>query len=202
MNTLWIDFVNSDWHDHLGRAPAADRLDDPQWIRQFTRSAGLPAIDADDSAQRRQLKELRDLLQRIAAECVAGRKISEANLSALNRYLAQTHVRPRLVRKPPHFRLDLSPTSRGLAALEFAVAASLADFLIQGEASRLKLCENPACRWLFYDATRSRTRRWCAAVCGNLIKVRKFRRRSRNSKDSSAHEDSRKRRTAKRQKPR
>jgi predicted RNA-binding Zn ribbon-like protein len=185
MNVLWIDFVNSDWHDHRGRAPATDRLDDPQWLRQFLRTAGLPVVVAGDQAARRELKELRGLLQRIVRECVAGDAVSDSHIAALNRYLAGPQIRPRLVRTPPNFRLDLSPTGRGLAAVQFAIAASLAEFLVRGEQSRLKWCENPACQWLFYDSTRSRTRRWCASICGNLIKVRKHRQQARKSKDTS-----------------
>ena len=64
----------------------------------------------------------------------------------------------------------------GLDALLLAIVESFAAFLAEGDPSRLRVCENADCRWVFYDSTRSRTRRWCAGSCGNLIKVREFRR--------------------------
>lgn len=179
MHDLWIDFVNSDWHDHLGREKATDRLEDPTWIRGFFARAGLPGVDPERPQVRQSLKELRGLLQQIVATALAKKTLSDSQLASLNRYLGGPQVRPRLVRETPAFRLDLAPLADGLPAAQFAIAQSLANFLIAGEFKRLKVCENPACRWLFYDSTRSRTRRWCASNCGSLIKVRRFRKRQR-----------------------
>jgi len=63
----------------------------------------------------------------------------------------------------------------------FAVVESFASFLVEGDPERLKLCENPDCRWVFYDTSRSRTRRWCADSCGNLLKVRKCRQKKKET---------------------
>ena len=44
--------------------------------------------------------------------------------------------------------------------------------------SRLKICANPDCRWVFYDRSHSRRGAWCdMASCGNLIKNRNLRAR-------------------------
>lgn len=46
-------------------------------------------------------------------------------------------------------------------------------------ADRLKLCDNPQCRWLFIDQSKNRSRQWCeSASCGNRQRVRRFRRRA------------------------
>ena len=74
-------------------------------------------------------------------------------------------------------RLRLDPAAKGLEAVLFVLTESFASFLVEGEPDRLKLCENPDCKWVFYDTTRSRTKRWCADSCGNLMKVRRFRAR-------------------------
>jgi predicted RNA-binding Zn ribbon-like protein len=59
------------------------------------------------------------------------------------------------------------------------VAASAAELLAEGEPARLRVCANSACSWMFYDETRNSSRRWCeGAICGNLIKVRRFRARA------------------------
>lgn len=177
MNFLWIDFVNSDCHDHLGRGPDTDRLDDAAWTRDFLKRFGLPCADLHRPVSRQALKELRSLMQQIVATCRADRPLSDAQLTAINGYLGSPAVQPRLVRQDPAYKLDLAAVGGGTAAVQFAIAASLAEFLVEGNQDRLKLCENPACRWLFYDSTRSRTRRWCASNCGSLIKVRQFRQR-------------------------
>ena len=79
-------------------------------------------------------------------------------------------------------RLRLVPTRQGLDAVLLAIVESFASFVVSGEPERLKLCENPDCRWVFYDTTRSRTRRWCADTCGNLMKVRDFRARQKKKR--------------------
>ncbi|MEV8373241.1 CGNR zinc finger domain-containing protein [Kribbella sp. NPDC056861] len=41
---------------------------------------------------------------------------------------------------------------------------------------RLKVCGNDACRWAFYDTSRSRTGRWCSMeMCGNRAKQQAWR---------------------------
>jgi predicted RNA-binding Zn ribbon-like protein len=49
-----------------------------------------------------------------------------------------------------------------------------------GSWSRLKVCGNSECRWVFYDRSRNQQGRWCEmAVCGNRLKNRAFRARRR-----------------------
>lgn len=46
--------------------------------------------------------------------------------------------------------------------------------------SRLKVCGNAECRWVFYDRSRNQQGHWCdMAVCGNRLKNRTFRARRR-----------------------
>ncbi len=43
----------------------------------------------------------------------------------------------------------------------------------------MKECAADNCNWLFYDASRNRSRRWCdMRDCGNRAKVRRFRKRA------------------------
>lgn len=47
---------------------------------------------------------------------------------------------------------------------------------LREQAGRVKVCENPQCRWLFLDHSRNRSRQWCeATTCGNRERVRRFR---------------------------
>lgn len=68
------------------------------------------------------------------------------------------------------------PVSLALSVL----AAALVHVVSTGEVSRLKQCPDDRCGWLFWDRTRSRTRRWCTMrVCGNRAKARRYAARQR-----------------------
>ena len=51
---------------------------------------------------------------------------------------------------------------------------------VDGSWSRLKMCGNPDCQWVFYDRSRNQQGNWCnMAVCGNRLKNRQLRARRR-----------------------
>jgi predicted RNA-binding Zn ribbon-like protein len=50
-----------------------------------------------------------------------------------------------------------------------------------GEWSRLKTCAMDTCRWVFFDASRNRSGRWCSMQsCGNKAKTAAYRARHRH----------------------
>ncbi len=179
MDPLWIDFVNSEAHDALGHGRDEDRLERPGWLEAFLERWSLPAIDAGRPAVRQALRELRDVIRGCTVRVASGKPARAADIAAVNRYLRAQPVVAQLQKDGDALRMELVPVTSGLDGVQSAIARSFAEFLCQGEAGRLKLCENPDCQWVFYDATRSRTRRWCADSCGNLMKVRRFRSRRR-----------------------
>ena len=47
---------------------------------------------------------------------------------------------------------------------------------------RLKACANPDCQWVYYDASRNRSGRWCSmGECGDVMKARAYRERGRRA---------------------
>ena len=49
------------------------------------------------------------------------------------------------------------------------------------ERERVRLCDAPDCVWLFYDASRNHSRRWCdMRQCGNRMKARRHYARGRS----------------------
>ena len=68
---------------------------------------------------------------------------------------------------------------RGLGRPLWPLAWSTTDLLTVGDLQRVKVCpgvpgQAVPCSWLFYDATRSRTRRWCSMEdCGGAVKARR-----------------------------
>jgi predicted RNA-binding Zn ribbon-like protein len=178
MTALWLDFVNSEAHDPLGQGRDEDRLDRPGWLEGFRTRWELPALEGGDAGVTDALRALRDVVRGSALRIAAGKDIRAAEVAALNQALrAQPVVSQLKKRQGQSLRLEQVPVAGGLGAVLHAVARSFAEFLCEGDRARLRVCGNPDCKWLFYDATRSRTRRWCADSCGNLIKVRRFRQR-------------------------
>jgi len=63
------------------------------------------------------------------------------------------------------------PVTRALSE----IAAALVHVSSTGEINRLKQCPNVQCGVLYWDRTRSRTRRWCTMrTCGNRAKARRY----------------------------
>jgi hypothetical protein len=70
----------------------------------------------------------------------------------------------------------LRPASRGWRAVTEAMLPGLVE--LDRSRDRLRVCANPACRFIFVDRSRNGARRWCEmAVCGNRVKGRRFRHR-------------------------
>jgi predicted RNA-binding Zn ribbon-like protein len=88
-------------------------------------------------------------------------------------------------------RARLSVSDGGTVAIENAQREDLGDALFEllliihaaqedGNWSRLHVCANAECRWVFYDRSRNRQGLWCdMAICGNRIKKRQLRARRR-----------------------
>ena len=68
-----------------------------------------------------------------------------------------------------------------------AVARSAFALLTEAESSRIHRCSNGRCVLLFYDTTRSATRRWCSAACMNRARSsRRYRERRQAVGDTSS----------------
>lgn len=113
---------------------------------------------------------MRDVIRTALESYVAGRRMPEAARVALEREVNRAPLRARV-------------TSHGLV-LERAgsdwdvVTSDLATSAIRliGERSRVRVCANPHCSWMFVDESRSGSRRWCdVSICGSLVNVRRFR---------------------------
>lgn len=166
-----LDFVNSRLSDHLGRGGVEDRLTSPEWRRWFLQRWDLMPVAGEPPLH--QLAEARETLRRVLEDCVAGRPLGRGDLGRLNAWLAGAPVRRR-------FDGGLEPVRRNWAWVLAEVIASAGRLLAAGDRRRLKVCANPACSWIFWDESRNVAGRWCDPTsCGNLIKVREFRRRRR-----------------------
>jgi predicted RNA-binding Zn ribbon-like protein len=86
--------------------------------------------------------------------------------------------------KSMKINLALSPTNRIALQLKNPIESILLlqtmDFLANFDPERLKKCRNDNCSHFFYDTSKASMRHWCSMKsCGNLAKVRNFRKRIR-----------------------
>jgi predicted RNA-binding Zn ribbon-like protein len=73
---------------------------------------------------------------------------------------------------------DLRPDSTGIDRALGRVIGAAYTSMIDGTWSRLKTCENEACRWAFHDQSKNRSAKWCSMQsCGNRMKARAYRAR-------------------------
>lgn len=118
-----------------------------------------------DEAGREAPREVRDARDALRAFVVDGRP------DALDAFAAR---RPLVLR--------VGADGPQLAAAD-DVASLLADVLEEhraGRLQRLKACANPDCQWVYYDASRNRSGRWCSmGECGDVMKARAYRARGR-----------------------
>jgi predicted RNA-binding Zn ribbon-like protein len=156
-----------------------DRLPLRQWRLAFLEHWGLAgsgAADVPEAIQR--LERLRGTLRALLEAHVRGEPLPGRELAALNGVLAACPLTRRLEPAAGGWRLVAAPPAQDWRWALAEVAASGARALAEVDRHRLRVCANPSCSWMFYDQSRSGTRRWCEApVCGSLIKVRRHRAR-------------------------
>lgn len=180
METLWSDFLNSKCQDWRGSGRSEDRLENPAWQERFLNNWQLTAPLPMPAEEVLAMRHFRDGLHALTIKLAGGGQMEEADWQLLNEHLAQDQVIRRLSGEPGDIRLQYVPVTEGWRHVRAEVAASFGDTLLHGEASRIRVCDNPDCRWFFYDDTRNRTKKYCEdKTCGNLMKVRRFRARKK-----------------------
>ncbi len=133
----------------------------------------LPRLGA---SQLGELRELHETVVLLVDGLLNGRSV--ARPAARLTKLAQPSI--------ARVRLDMDENRRLHARLEWseptpaaALARRIALELGALDVTRLKRCERPACNLVFYDTTRSGTRRWHAeSPCGARERQRRYRART------------------------
>ena len=183
-----LDFINTLdlWpvpHDHLESPEAAlDWLVDHDLLHREARThllarfAGSPAAGVEILTK---LRRVRQAMRGVMEASASRRAPDPADLDEINRAL-RTHYIYELVPATDGLSLDHrhqgDPVDGAIARLSEAIAREL----IRGDTSRLRICENPQCRWVFKDTSRTGKRKWCSMrSCGNRAKVARHRARRR-----------------------
>jgi predicted RNA-binding Zn ribbon-like protein len=187
-----LDFINTvhDWkvsepHDYLGEFADAIR---------FGKAAGL-LTRADDFLPRQRiprleltrLRELRALLKRIFQARLSGQAPNDMDLGKLSTDLAEAARASRLIvanRRSPQVLVtrEITAEKAGVALLRLRIVEAAATLLVSDAMRRVKSC--PTCGWLFLDASKNRSRRWCSMdTCGAVAKARRYYRRLKDGVD-------------------
>jgi len=121
---------------------------------------------------------VRELIWRIGGALAERRDITEA----LRDELVAVHARSLAFAEIKFFDQAFiwawDPRRDVEAAILGPITLSALSLLMEKDLSRTKRCEGKECGWLFFDATKNKSRRWCEMrVCGNRAKVRAARRR-------------------------
>jgi len=173
---LWIDFVNSFENDGLGHSE--DHLKNPAWMDAFLRhwKFSVPARQAVPFAS---LVQVRRLLRDGTDKLSSALPLSRVELGALNAAMSVL-ARPQLIQRQNGLILEETPRQSDWRWIQAKIAESFAKALTQSSVDRVKICPDPLCRWIFYDKTKGKTRRWCnERTCGNRNRVRRARAVSR-----------------------
>jgi predicted RNA-binding Zn ribbon-like protein len=133
-----------------------------------------PAEPVSES-DRRTAVELREALRDVIEQSTHD---GSADTGALDALAARLPLRLSFAGGAPALRPATSGPDGALAGVLAAAAQSVAD----GTWGRLKVCPRDSCRWVFYDASRNRSRHWCSMTsCGNKEKTRSYRERRRHA---------------------
>jgi predicted RNA-binding Zn ribbon-like protein len=187
---LCLDFANT---VNSRIAPAHDYLGSYADLLGWAAKAG--AIDGDEvallaataerqpgeaSAALEEAGALRETIYRVFASTAAGAQPAEADLAVLwQRYAAAiAQARPHLSTNVVTLAWDIGEDLRSVL---WPVAYSAGELLRSAEMRRVKEC--PGCGWLFVDASKNGSRRWCNMnTCGARDKMRRYHRRARTSR--------------------
>lgn len=190
---LCLDFINTvSWRAGVERGDILTTY--PRLVSWAEMLEAIDATEADAliSAARQQpdradaildrATALREALYRIFSAMVKGAAPAEADLARLNQEARSASQMRALVYTPQGVRLTWEAGEANLERVLWPVAQDAIDLLISDDLLRLGECENEECGWLFIDATKNKSRRWCSMeVCGNRAKARRHYQRKKST---------------------
>jgi predicted RNA-binding Zn ribbon-like protein len=165
-----------------------------EFLRWLTRAGRIDARGAADAQKRwndgpegarvtERARAFRETLRHMTDGLVRGRGASTEGVAAINFILAENDGNLRLERQGSGFRTRFAARPTSPITLLGTVAEAAADLLSRSDLHLVRRCGNPECVLYFYDTTRNHRRQWCAmGTCGNLMKVRAFRKRHRKGR--------------------
>lgn len=195
IRTEWLCLSLTKTRGWEERDPRGDRIGDYSalvgWaVEENVLSTGSATVlrrGAEEDAQEAaaaldRVHDFRAATHGLLAAIGSGIDVSQDRLTTLNQWLARAQAGLELIPSfEGGFRRRWNDDEQDLDRILWVSVRSLADLLLAPELERLKFCDAHDCGWLFIDASRNRSRRWCdMADCGNRAKVRRFRQKQQN----------------------
>jgi predicted RNA-binding Zn ribbon-like protein len=160
-----------DYEDLVAWAEHAGALNEREG-RSLLRTAEAEPRKA--AAAHRRAITLREAIYRIFSAAAAGRAPAPGDVDLLNRAVADAYRHLSLAPAAGGFAWEWRGAEGSLELPLWKVARSAADLLVSPELRRVRECAGERCDWLFLDASRNRSRRWCdMAACGNRAKAQR-----------------------------
>ena len=183
-----LDFVNTlsynkgEAYEHLTDAPTAVTWLQRHALLHQEMADAILADAADTDGEERllaRIRRVRGALRELLDAAVERRPPQNAALREVNRALRAPYV-IELVPAEDGVSLDHrhegDPISGAMARLSEAVTRELTG----DNSSRLRVCENDECRWVFNDHSPAGRRKWCdMSSCGNRAKAARHRERQK-----------------------
>jgi len=173
-----LDFVNTvdDWttaqpHDHIPDFAAALRFGIA--VGALSSGEGRRLAAMKPGVELRRLRELRSRLERVFRASVVGRRPLPADLTALSRECADAARVAHLRRSGGRLVREVDARAARACTLRLRIVEAAVALLTSSQLARLKTC--PSCGWVFLDASKNGSRRWCSmAMCGSNAKARRY----------------------------
>ena len=145
------DLLNTDDRFH-----GVDLLTHAKGISRVASHLGV-RNDFGDGAE---LAQLRDALR--------AHVVGDGDVSALTELAAEHPLRLKFTDDDVRVVGD-TPLAQILALVQRAATA--------GSWARLRSCRNPGCGWIYYDASKNSSGRWCSTECSHVMRSRAYRAR-------------------------
>jgi predicted RNA-binding Zn ribbon-like protein len=137
------------------------------------------AESASSARALQQAKDLRESAAQLLYAMVDHLEPPIESVLKLDRYLHAMQAN-RSLRWTPSGIKSLWPSEDDPRLPLWLLTQSAADLVTSEAADSVRACAAPGCRWLFLDASRNHTRRWCdMKICGNRMKARRFKAQQR-----------------------
>jgi predicted RNA-binding Zn ribbon-like protein len=147
---------------------------------QAAEAGRLRRDPAEASRRLERFRHLRAVLHAVTAEIAGDGPPSEESVQELNHILRHGLHYHQLRAGAGGARYAIAQVGDRLDQARATIAGSFAHFLADDAPSRLRVCANESCRYLFVDRSPTGRRRWCdMRTCGNQAKVARHRARAR-----------------------
>ncbi len=183
-NTLELD--RGDAVDHIADAAALLAwLKERGLISDRARAAEAGRLRRDGVEAERRLgrfRHLRSIVRGISERVAHDGRPTAGQIRDLNHILRHGLHYHQLRVDAEGARYDFAQVGDRLDQARATIAGSLAHFLADDAADRLRVCANDLCQFVFVDRSPAGRRRWCdMRTCGNQAKVARHRARARDA---------------------